>query len=102
VETWPPGVYSIAKYELTPSGTGTRIVFDDTGFPPEDREALTANWPRFYWKPLRKYLEAHWSKVTSPVNHRASYGHPRDDARGDAGLDHRFAARELPIPQRET
>src|SRR5580700_11153040 len=30
---WPEGVYSIARFELVPLGTGTRIVFDHTGFP---------------------------------------------------------------------
>ena len=30
---WKPGAYSIAKFELVEEGTGTRIVFDHTGFP---------------------------------------------------------------------
>ena len=33
VVTWPEGVYSIAKFELKPHRSGTRLVFDHTGFP---------------------------------------------------------------------
>jgi activator of HSP90 ATPase len=57
-ETWPSGVYSIVAFELTAQGTGTRIVFDQKGFPPENREAQIAGWPKFYWDPLRKYLDS--------------------------------------------
>ncbi len=58
VETWAPGFYTIVKFELTAQGSGTRIVFDHTGFAPEDREHLSEGWPRMYWEPLRKYLDA--------------------------------------------
>ena len=58
VETWPSRVYSIVGFELTAQGSGTRTVFDHTGFAPEDREHLSEGWPRMYWDPLRKYLEA--------------------------------------------
>jgi activator of HSP90 ATPase len=57
VAQWPSGVYSVVRFELTAKGLGTRIVFDQTGFPPDDREALTGNWSKFYWDPLRKYLD---------------------------------------------
>jgi uncharacterized protein YndB with AHSA1/START domain len=30
---WPAGVYSIVRFELKPQGTGTRVIFDHTGFP---------------------------------------------------------------------
>jgi len=30
---WDPGDYSIARFELVEQGTGTKIVFDHTGFP---------------------------------------------------------------------
>ena len=33
VVTWPEGVYSIAKFELKPHGSGTQLVFDHIGFP---------------------------------------------------------------------
>jgi activator of HSP90 ATPase len=53
---WPPGVYSIAKYELTELGSGTRLVFDHTGFPQGEGEHLAAGWIAHYWEPLEKFL----------------------------------------------
>ena len=38
VSYWDPGTYSIAKFELVEQGTGTKIVFDHTGFPKGDAE----------------------------------------------------------------
>ena len=57
VEAWPPGVYSLVRFELTANRPGTRIVLDHTGFPSEDRETLNGNWPRMYLHPLRRYLD---------------------------------------------
>jgi len=56
VEGWPPGVYSIAKFELTEQGSGTRIAFDHTGFPKGLAEHLAAGWKSHYWEPLEKFL----------------------------------------------
>jgi activator of HSP90 ATPase len=56
--SWSAGVYSIVRFELVARGSGTRIVLDHTGFPEENREHLSAGWPRNYWDPLRKYLKA--------------------------------------------
>lgn len=53
---WHPGVYSIAKFELVEQGTGTRIVFDHTGFPNGAAEGLAAGWKAHYWEPLAKLL----------------------------------------------
>ena len=53
---WPPGVYSIAKFELVEQGSGTRIVFDHTGFPKGDAEHLAGGWKGNYWEPLEKFL----------------------------------------------
>jgi activator of HSP90 ATPase len=57
-ERWPSGIYSIVRFELTALGSGTRIVFDQTGFPPENLEQQNAGWPKFYWDRLRKYLDS--------------------------------------------
>ena len=56
VKTWPAGLYSIVRFELVPTESGTRLVFDQTGYPPEDREELSGNWSKKYWAPLRTYL----------------------------------------------
>ncbi|HET8923404.1 MAG TPA: SRPBCC domain-containing protein [Candidatus Acidoferrum sp.] len=54
--SWNPGIYSIAKFELTEQGTGTKIIFDHTGFPQGTAEHLAEGWKVNYWEPLEKYL----------------------------------------------
>jgi uncharacterized protein YndB with AHSA1/START domain len=53
---WDPGVYSIAKFELVEQGSGTKIVFDHTGFPKGEAEVLASGWKAHYWEPLDKLL----------------------------------------------
>ena len=53
---WPEGVYSIAKFELQGRNSGTHVVFDHTGFPPDLADHLEAGWQENYWQPLRRYL----------------------------------------------
>jgi activator of HSP90 ATPase len=53
---WPPGVYSIARFELVEQGSGTKIVFDHTGFPTGEAESLASGWKAHYWEPLAKLL----------------------------------------------
>jgi uncharacterized protein YndB with AHSA1/START domain len=54
---WAPGVYSIAKFELHDSGSGTKLVFDHTGFPRGSAAHLAIGWKSHYWEPMEKYLE---------------------------------------------
>jgi activator of HSP90 ATPase len=54
--SWPPGIYSIARFELVEQGSGTKIVFDHTGFPKGDAEVLASGWKAHYWDPLDKLL----------------------------------------------
>lgn len=56
--SWPPGIYSIAKFELVVRSSGTRIVFDQTGIAEDDWGHLSEGWPLHYWEPLHKYLDA--------------------------------------------
>ncbi|HEX4810381.1 MAG TPA: SRPBCC domain-containing protein [Bryobacteraceae bacterium] len=56
VVDWNAGVYSIARFELTADGSGTKIIFDHTGFPVGQAEHLAAGWIAHYWKPLMSYL----------------------------------------------
>ncbi|HKW19500.1 MAG TPA: SRPBCC domain-containing protein [Terriglobales bacterium] len=56
VGSWEPGIYSIAKFALMEQGSGTRIVFDHTGFPKGLGEHLAAGWKTNYWEPLEKFL----------------------------------------------
>jgi activator of HSP90 ATPase len=56
VVDWAPGIYSVAKFELQDQGSGTKIVFDHTGFPQGKGEHLAAGWKSHYWDPLEKFL----------------------------------------------
>jgi uncharacterized protein YndB with AHSA1/START domain len=56
VVDWQSGVYSIARFELKAQGSGTRIVFNHTGFPNGLGEHLAAGWKGHYWEPLEKFL----------------------------------------------
>src|SRR5208283_425275 len=53
---WPPGIYSIARFELVEQGSGTKIVFDHTGFPKGEAEVLASGWKAHYWEPIEKLL----------------------------------------------
>ena len=54
--SWDPGQYSIARFQLIEQGSGTKLVFDHTGFPPDQREHLAEGWKVNYWEPLEKYF----------------------------------------------
>ena len=56
VSTWEAGVYSIVRFELNVQGPETRLVFDHSGFPADQREHLENGWQANYWEPLRAYL----------------------------------------------
>jgi Activator of Hsp90 ATPase homolog 1-like protein len=56
VVDWEPGLYSIARFQLSDEGAGTKIVFDHTGFPKGQAEHLAFGWKAHYWDGLTKYL----------------------------------------------
>jgi len=56
VGSWDAGVYSITRFELVEQGTGTKIVFDHTGFPKGDGGHLAEGWKINYWEPMEKFL----------------------------------------------
>jgi activator of HSP90 ATPase len=53
---WPSGVFSVVRFELTANGSGTKLVFDHTGFPAGAGDHLASGWIEHYWEPLNKYL----------------------------------------------
>lgn len=55
---WPVGLYSIARFELAPSGGGTTLTFDHTGFPKGDGAHLANGWYLNYWTPMEKHFAA--------------------------------------------
>lgn len=54
--SWGPGQYSIARFQLIEQGSGTKLVFDHTGFPSDQRDHLAEGWKANYWEPLEKYF----------------------------------------------
>jgi activator of HSP90 ATPase len=56
VVDWPEGVYSIARFELKPQGSGTHLTFDHIGFPAGLRDHLAEGWEANYWTLLKKYF----------------------------------------------
>ena len=54
---WGEGAYSIARFDLIAQGTGTKLLFDHTGFPAGAGEHLAIGWKLNYWQPLAKFLE---------------------------------------------
>jgi activator of HSP90 ATPase len=56
VLSWDRGIYSIARFELVEQGSGTRIVFDHTGFPKGAGEHLAAGWKEHYWDAINKVI----------------------------------------------
>jgi activator of HSP90 ATPase len=56
VVTWPEGAHSIARFELKPQGSGTRVVLDHVGFPEGLRDHLAQGWEENYWSLLKKYF----------------------------------------------
>lgn len=53
-KTWPEGLYSIARFELRESGTGTKLIFDHDGFPAEMQDHLAKGWQANYWDTLAR------------------------------------------------
>ncbi len=56
VANWEPGIFSIARFELTPQDAGTKLIFDHTGFPAGTADHLASGWYAHYWDPLHKFL----------------------------------------------
>jgi len=54
--SWDPGAYSLARFELVEQGSGSKIVFDHSGFPKGTAEHLSEGWRINYWEPLEKLL----------------------------------------------
>jgi activator of HSP90 ATPase len=57
VVDWPPGKYSIVKFELQPDGSGTHLSFDHIGFPAGLKEHLSEGWQQHYWDAFNNYIQ---------------------------------------------
>jgi len=57
VAAWDDGHYSIVRFTLTKSASGTQVSLDHSEFPEGSGEHLELGWPKMYFEPLRAYLE---------------------------------------------
>jgi activator of HSP90 ATPase len=55
-QAWPEGVYSIVRFELTLEGKGTKLVFDQAGYPDGADKMLEGGWHQMYWQPMKAML----------------------------------------------
>jgi len=53
---WPEGVYSIVRFELAGDGKGTKLTFDQSGYPEEAHDMLSGGWQQMYWGPMNAML----------------------------------------------
>ena len=53
-DDWPEGHSSQVTFELTPTKTGTKLTFTQTGVPVEFYKDIKQGWIDFYWKPMAK------------------------------------------------
>ena len=54
--SWLDGVYSLVRFELSASQSGTTIVLDQTGFPEGSYDQLALGWYLHYWQPIKNYF----------------------------------------------
>jgi activator of HSP90 ATPase len=57
VVDWPAGVWSIARFDLSAEGGGTRLNFEHVGFPDGLKEHLSEGWQQHYWDAMTKYFQ---------------------------------------------
>jgi activator of HSP90 ATPase len=57
VVDWPAGVYSIARFDLSAEGSGTRLIFEHIGFPEGLKDHLSVGWQQHYWDAMTKYFQ---------------------------------------------
>lgn len=53
---WLDGIYSLARFELNATPSGSTVVLDQTGFPEGSYDQLALGWYLHYWEPLKKYF----------------------------------------------
>jgi activator of HSP90 ATPase len=55
-KTWPEGVYSIVRFDLSHDGSGTKLVFEQDGHPDDMTEHLSKGWHSNYWEKISKHV----------------------------------------------
>jgi activator of HSP90 ATPase len=54
ISDWDEGVYSIVRFELEKTKSGTKLVFDHSGIPEDARDGIDRGWKDHYWEPMKK------------------------------------------------
>jgi activator of HSP90 ATPase len=54
---WPPGVYSMVRFDLHDDPGGTRLVLEQQGVPKDVVQDFVDAWAPKYWDPMRIHLE---------------------------------------------
>jgi len=54
---FPKGHYSEATFEFKKKGSGTELIFTQTGVPDENYDEILQGWVDFYWNPLKAMFE---------------------------------------------
>lgn len=52
VAPWSEGKYSVVRFDLSATDSGTRLVLEQDGYPADNREHLVAGWEKMYLQPL--------------------------------------------------
>lgn len=53
---WPEGVYSLVSFNLASNGSGTKLTFDQVGYPDAAHDMLDGGWAMMYWQPMNALL----------------------------------------------
>lgn len=56
---WPSEAWSLVKFELEKTKTGTKLTFTQTGVPEEFVDEISSGWKEYYWLPMKAWLAAH-------------------------------------------
>ncbi|MCB1309735.1 MAG: SRPBCC domain-containing protein, partial [Leptospiraceae bacterium] len=57
VKDWPAGMYSLVRFQLEPTDSGTRLRLLQEA-PGEAAEHLKSGWSAMYFEPLKQFLES--------------------------------------------
>jgi activator of HSP90 ATPase len=57
VVDWPAGDYSIARFDFSAEGSGTRVTFEHVGFPESLKDHLSIGWQQHYWDAMTNYFQ---------------------------------------------
>jgi activator of HSP90 ATPase len=55
-DDWPKGVFSVAKFEFSKKGTGTKLDFTQMGVPDSKYKDISSGWKEHYWAKMKLYL----------------------------------------------